>query len=108
MAPGSRWVYRETDGEGTEQQVEVTVAADTKEILGIPATVVHDVVSEDGQLVEDTLDWYAQDASGNLWYLGEDTKEYENGEVVSTEARGRPAWTGRRRGSSSPPIRRPG
>ena len=85
MAAGSRWVYRETDGEGTEQQVEVTVTADTKEILGIPATVVHDVVSEDGQLVEDTLDWYAQDASGNLWYLGEDTKEYENGEVVSTE-----------------------
>jgi hypothetical protein len=85
MAPGSHWAYRETDGEGTEQQVEVTVTADTKEILGIPATVVHDVVNEDGQLVEDTLDWYAQDASGNLWYLGEDTKEYENGEVVSTE-----------------------
>jgi len=85
MAPGSRWVYRGTDGDGTEQQVEVTVTADTKEILGIRATVVHDVVSEDGQLVEDTLDWYAQDASGNLWYLGEDTKEYENGEVVSTE-----------------------
>ena len=85
MAPGSRWVYRETDADGTEQQVEVTVTEDTKEILGIPATVVHDVVSEDGQLVEDTLDWYAQDATGNLWYLGEDTKEYENGEVVSTE-----------------------
>ena len=85
MAPGNRWVYRETDAEGTEQQVEVTVTEDTKEILGIPATVVHDLVTEEGQTVEDTLDWYAQDASGNLWYLGEDTKEYENGEVVSTE-----------------------
>jgi hypothetical protein len=85
MAPGNRWVYRETDADGTEQQVEVTVTGDTKEILGIPATVVHDLVTEDGQTVEDTFDWYAQDASGNLWYLGEDTKEYENGEVVSTE-----------------------
>jgi hypothetical protein len=85
MAPGNRWVYRETDADGTEQQVEVTVTGDTKEILGIPATVVHDLVTEDSQTVEDTLDWYAQDASGNLWYLGEDTKEYENGEVVSTE-----------------------
>jgi hypothetical protein len=71
MAPGSKWTYRETDAEGTEQQVEVTVTGDKKEILGIPATVVHDLVTEDGQNVEDTLDWYAQ--------------EYDNGKVVSTE-----------------------
>jgi len=70
MAPGSTWVYRE-DG----QRVEVTVTNRRKEILGIAATVVHDVVSEDGELVEDTFDWYAQDADGNVWYLGEDTKE---------------------------------
>ncbi len=89
MAIGNAWVYRETDAEGTEQRVEVTVTDDTKEIAGITATVVHDVVSEDGELVEDTLDWYAQDAAGNIWYLGEDTKEYEGGEVVSTEG----SWT---------------
>src|SRR5688572_33482665 len=76
MAPGSRWVYRE-DG----QRVEVTVTDRTKEILGIRATVVHDVVTEDGELVEDTDDWYAQDKDGNVWYLGEATKEYENGKV---------------------------
>jgi hypothetical protein len=85
MAPGSKWVYRETDAEGNEQQVEVTVTAETKKILGIDATVVHDVVSEDGQLIEDTYDWYGQDTAGNIWYLGEDTKEYEDGKVVSTE-----------------------
>jgi hypothetical protein len=65
--------------------VEVTVTDRTKEILGIEATVVHDVVSEDGELVEDTYDWYAQDKDGNVWYLGEDTKEYEDGKVKSTE-----------------------
>jgi hypothetical protein len=85
MAPGSRWVYRETDAEGTEQQVEVTVTDRTKDIDGILATEVHDLVTENGEPVEDTLDWYAQDTLGNLWYLGEDTKEYENGKVVSTE-----------------------
>ena len=85
MAPGNRWVYRETDAEGAEQQVEVTVTGETKEILGIPATVVHDLVTEDGDTIEDTFDWYAQDTLGNLSYLGEDTREYENGEVVSTE-----------------------
>jgi hypothetical protein len=46
---------------------------------------VHDVVTEDGELVEDTYDWYAQDAEGNVWYLGEATKEYENGKVKTTE-----------------------
>ena len=84
MAPGSRWVYRETDGEGGEQQVEVTVTDETKTILGIEATVVHDVVTEDGEVVEDTFDWYAQDRSGNIWYLGEATKEHADGKV-STE-----------------------
>ena len=84
MAPGSRWVYRETDGEGGEQRVEVTVTEDTRTIIGIEARVVHDVVTEDGELVEDTYDWYAQDADGNIWYLGEDTKEYENGKVTTT------------------------
>lgn len=80
MAPGSKWVYRE-DG----QRVEVTVTDRTKEILGIVARVVHDVVTEDGEVVENTYDWYAQDKDGNLWYLGEDTKEYENGTVKNTE-----------------------
>jgi len=30
-------------------------------------------------------DWYAQDTDGNVWYLGEDTAEYENGAVVSRQ-----------------------
>jgi hypothetical protein len=85
MSVGSRWVYAETDGEGNEQRVEVTVLDETKDILGIRATVVHDIVTLDGETIEDTLDWYAQDSFGNLWYLGEDTKEYESGVVVSTE-----------------------
>jgi hypothetical protein len=85
MAPGSRWVYRDVDVEGGRKRVEVTVTKETKMIMGIEARVVHDVVTEDGDLVEDTFDWYAQDADGNLWYLGEDTKEYENGKVKSTE-----------------------
>jgi hypothetical protein len=80
MAAGSTWVYREGN-----QRVVVTVTDRKKEILGIPATVVHDVVSEEGELVEDTFDWYAQDADGNVWYLGEDTKEYEHGKLKSTD-----------------------
>ncbi len=44
---------------------------------------MHDVVTEDGEFVEVTDDWYAQDQDGNIWYLGEDTTEYENGKPVS-------------------------
>jgi len=85
MRPGSRWIYRETDPEGTKQRVVVTVTAKTKLIAnGITARVVHDVVTEDGKPVEVTDDWYAQDKCGNVWYLGEFTKEYENGKVTST------------------------
>jgi hypothetical protein len=83
--PGSRWTYRETDGQGSTQRVQVTVTGQTRTISGVQARVVHDVVTEDGQLVQNTYDWYAQDDKGNVWYLGEDTKEYEGGKVVSTE-----------------------
>jgi hypothetical protein len=84
MAVGSRWIYRETDSEGAEQKVVVTVTDRTKRIAnGIEARVVHDVVTEDGEPVEVTDDWYAQDSDGNIWYLGEDTTEYENGKPVT-------------------------
>jgi hypothetical protein len=85
MSVGSRWVYSETDSEGAEQRVVVTVTDRTKEIAnGIEARVVHDEVTEDGVPTEVTDDWYAQDADGNLWYMGEDTTEYENGKPAST------------------------
>lgn len=85
MSPGGRWVYREEDPEG-DLRVVVTVTNRTKQISnGIEARVVHDEVSRGGEPVEITDDWYAQDADGNIWYLGESTAEYENGKVVSRE-----------------------
>jgi hypothetical protein len=59
-ARGSRWVDRETDAEGAAQRVEVTVTDRRKTILGIEATVVHDVVSEEGEVIADTFDWYGR------------------------------------------------
>ena len=86
MEVGSRWVYDEVDSEtGEQQRVVVTVTNRTKMIAnGVEARVVRDVVSdESGSPVEITDDWYAQDADGNVWYLGEDTAEYENGKVTT-------------------------
>jgi hypothetical protein len=86
MRPGTRWVYREIDADGARQRVVVTVTDRTKLIAnGVTARVVHDVVSRGDELVEVTDDWYAQDRAGNVWYLGEDTTEYEDGRPVSRQ-----------------------
>ena len=82
MAPGTRWVYRETDGRGNRQKVVVRVTRRTRVVDGVRARVVRDTVTERGKLVEDTFDWYAQDRAGNVWYLGEKTREYEEGRYV--------------------------
>jgi hypothetical protein len=86
LQPGQRWTYREIDEEGTTLQVVVTVSSETKQVAnGVEAAIVRDTVTEDGELIEDTMDWYAQDADGNVWYLGEDTAEFEDGELSSHE-----------------------
>lgn len=109
MAPGSRWVYREDDGEGGVQRVVVTVTDDTRQIAnGIEARVVHDVVSRAGEPVEVTDDWYAQDAEGNVWYLGESTAEYENGKVVSRAGSWESDVEGAQPGIAMPADPRPG
>ena len=84
MDPGTRWTYREIDEEGNELKVVVTVSDQTKKIAnGITARVVRDTVTQEGELIEDTFDWYAQDKVGNIWYLGENTAEFEKGKLIT-------------------------
>ncbi len=42
----------------------------------------------DGQymLVEDTIDWFAQDVFGNIWYFGEDTTAYDHDDECPSDA----------------------
>ena len=84
LTPGTTFTYQTVTEDGTEKDI-VLVTDKTKEILGITTTVVWDRVWLDEELIEETFDWYAQDKDGNVWYMGEDSKEYENGKVVSTE-----------------------
>jgi hypothetical protein len=85
LLPGSKWVYEEKEKDGTVLEVTVTVLDRKKTVQGVEATVVRDVVKEDGELKEDTVDWFAQDTHGNVWYLGEFVKNYKNGKVVDNE-----------------------
>jgi hypothetical protein len=84
MKPGTRWVYRESAVGAPTQRIVTTVTDQTKRVAsGVVVRVVHDRATEKGQLVEDTFDYYAQDGKGNVWYMGEDTTEFENGKPVS-------------------------
>jgi hypothetical protein len=81
MKPGTTFVY---EGGGAEHS-EMTVTHDTKKVMGVECVVVEDIEWEGDMLIERTYDWFAQDKEGTVWYFGEDTKEYENGKVVSTK-----------------------
>ena len=83
LVPHTRFVYEGTTSAGFEHVV-VEVTTTTKVLLGVTCVEVHDTAFIDGALVEDTLDWYAQDAAGNVWYFGEDTKQMSGGVVVGT------------------------
>jgi hypothetical protein len=85
LRPGTVYVYRGADnGHATRDVLTVTHA--TKVIQGIRATVIDDRVYLRGRLEERTKDWYAQDRTGNVWYLGEDTATLDTaGHVKSTE-----------------------
>ena len=78
-------------GETAREVTTVTVTTSTRTIAGVTARVVRDKAFEDGVLVEDTFDYFAQDKQGNVWYLGEDTRAFEyddDGNVISTSTKG--------------------
>lgn len=82
-------VYEVEGGEiGAEavEQIMIERRTETKEVMGITTVIQRDVVRVDGVIVEDTDDWLAQDDSGNLWYMGELSKNYdEMGNFLGTE-----------------------
>jgi len=62
-----------------QERILVEVTDRKKLIQGVVTTVVRDRVWLNGELIEDTDDWYAQDKDGNVWYFGEDVKNYRDG-----------------------------
>lgn len=82
LEPGAIATFAALTAEGAES-TSVEVLAATRDVNGVAATEVLDRVFLDGSLIEETYDWYAEDIDGNVWYLGEDSKEYENGVAVS-------------------------
>ena len=84
-----RCVMRGRDDEGTRQRSVRTTLRRTKrfEVEGqrVDAAIVRDDDYEDGELVERTLDYFAQADDGTVYYLGEDVENYRRGRVVNHE-----------------------
>jgi hypothetical protein len=78
---GREFEYEGETDEGMET-IEIEITGETKTVLGIKALVYRDIVWVDGEVVEDTRDYLAQDNSGNVWYFGEDVDNYEDGKIV--------------------------
>ncbi len=96
LMPGSRWLYEAGGGASNE----VLVTHQTRQVMGITATVVRDVETHDGELVEETSDWYAQHratATSGTWAR---TPRRTRTAPRRRPGPGRPASTGRCRGSS--------
>jgi hypothetical protein len=84
LTPGTTRTYMADVPEGVKTNV-VTTTHNTVVIMGVTCVEVHDTVYINGEVVEDTLDWFAQDKAGNVWYFGENTLSIENGLIVSVE-----------------------
>jgi hypothetical protein len=80
LEPGTKFTYRRETRNGTER-VEAVVLRETKQVMGVTATVVRETEWLNGKLIEDTRNWYAQDRSGNVWYFGEVVDNYKDGKI---------------------------
>lgn len=75
----SQKIFEAVDGDETEKVV-VTVLDKTKTLKnGVEVVQVRDTVYLNGKLHEDTIDYFAQDDKGNVWYFGEQSGYYEDG-----------------------------
>jgi hypothetical protein len=86
---GAVFIYKADTDEGCEVD-RMVVTNNTRAIAGTTARVVHDVVSAGETCgsavpIEDTLDFYAQDDSGNVWYMGEHSEDCEDGTCTLNE-----------------------
>lgn len=85
LTPGT--VFKYTGIKDSKPAVDIlTVTHRKAAIEGIKTTVLTDKLYLSRKLAERTVDWYAQDKSGNVWYLGEKTATLDaHGKVLSTD-----------------------
>jgi hypothetical protein len=78
-------------------RVDARVLKRKRTIGGMRVTVVSARDYESGEVVEHTLDYYAQRSDGTVLYVGEDIDDIENGKVVSHKGQ----WRAGRNGATA-------
>ena len=82
-----RCEHRGVDEDGTRTRSVLTLLERTKrfDVAGTPVdvAVIRDNAYEGGELVETTLDYFAQSDDGTVYYFGEDVQNVKNGKVVN-------------------------
>jgi hypothetical protein len=90
LRPGTVFRYRGVGDDGTTRELNIVrVTHRKKRIMGIDAVVVLDKVWAGGRPEERTFDWYSQDRAGNVWYLGENSFDWQHGHWVRNDG----SWT---------------
>jgi hypothetical protein len=90
LKPGTVFTHRGVGDDGKTRELNIVrVTHRKKRIMGIDAVVVLDKVWSGGRPEERTFDWYAQDDAGNVWYMGEDSYDWEHGRWVRNDG----SWT---------------
>jgi hypothetical protein len=107
LEPGTAFHFVGTRGK-TAQTDDELVLNRTERILGIGCTIVRDTVSEHGRAIERTLDFYAQDKQGNVWYMGEDSFERQHGVFAKASDSWRSGVGGAKPGIIMPAHPQPG
>ena len=88
LVPGTQWVREGTTLIGNRvvpHQVITTVTDVIRVIDGVKAVLVYDHSVGAGQVVQESIDYFAQDKGGNIWTLGGATEQYEAGRFVSVD-----------------------
>lgn len=75
---GKKMTYMGTTTDGVKR-IEIEIESATRTIMGVETLVYRDRVYLGKELTEDTKDYLAQDKEGNVWYFGEEVKNFEKG-----------------------------
>jgi hypothetical protein len=94
LTPGTTLIYETQTPDGFEHH-EFTVTHNTATILGVTCVEIHNPVTLNGQLTGDTLDYFAQDKAGNVWFFKDDSDDVSGGRVVKVDG-----WTAGVNGAS--------
>ncbi len=88
LVPGTQWVREGTTLIGNREvphTVVSTVTDAVRVIDGVRTVLVFDHSLGAGQIVQQSLDYMAQDTAGAVWLLGGATEQYEAGRYVTVD-----------------------